>query len=61
MIIPSLFIVAVTVTLLIGLNSFVYVHAQGVYTNAPDTNNNGSEIPSAESVYQNQSMVLPPS
>lgn len=58
-IIPSLFVVAITVALLIGLNSFAYVNAQGVNTNGPSNNNNGGGVPSAQSVYETGTMALP--
>ena len=57
MIIPSLFIVAITVALLMGSNSFANVNAQGVNTNSP--NNSGGGIPSAQSVYETGTMALP--
>ena len=59
MIIPSLFIVAVTVILLIGSNSSPNVNAQGTNTNGPNNNNNGGAIPSAQSVYETGTMALP--
>jgi hypothetical protein len=58
-IIPSLFIVAVTVTLLIGSNSFPNANAQGTNTNGPNNNNNGGGVPSAQSVYETGTMALP--
>jgi len=58
-IIPSLFIVAVTITLLIGSNSFPNVNAQGTNTNGPNNNDNGGGIPSAQSVYETGTMALP--
>ena len=45
-IIPSLFIVAVAVALLMGSNSFPNVNAQGTNTNGP-SNSVGGGIPSA--------------
>ena len=58
-IIPSLFVAAITVALLIGSNGFANVNAQGVNTNGPNNNNNGGGIPSAQSVYETGTMALP--
>ena len=59
-IVPSLFVVAITVTLLIGSNSFAYVNAQGIKADGPNSSEGGG-VPSAQSVYGTGTMALPSS